>query len=434
MSHGLTSYPVNPDSLVGLPRPRLEYWIPSIGPGKTETGSQCGTRCDVLQKRHTTIWTRACGDPMDRAPAVPGASSNLALTGREKAEMVALYVAIFAVTIFAFAAAFAYLPHQIPGEVTGGGLLFTGLALTAYILGLRHGFDADHIAAIDNTTRKLLNEGKRPLTVGTWFSLGHSTIVCAMIAALVLAFNAVSSRTAAFATTGAVLGTLISGVFLFIIGLVNVIIVLDVYRIFRGLRTRTLDQKALDEQMEKRGFLYRYFGRLFKVVEEPWQIYPIGVLFGLGFDTATEVILIAVATDLAFTGAFPLWAILILPLLFTCGMVLSDTSDGFSMRYAYGWAFLKPIRKIYYNLTLTIISVLVAFVIAGVELLQVLSGQLGWGGPFWGWLDALNFEELGIGIVVLFLGCWVGAMVIYRLKRYEEIGFAPSPPGPPLSG
>jgi nickel/cobalt transporter (NiCoT) family protein len=353
---------------------------------------------------------------------------DLSLTAREKFSMGVIYAVILAVTVAGFAAAFRYLPHQIPGEVVPGGLIFTGLAITAYVLGLRHGFDADHIAAIDNTTRKLLNDGKRPLTVGTWFSLGHSTIVCAMIVALVVAFNFVRTQYATFASVGAVLGTLISGAFLVVIGLVNVIIVLEVYRIFKKLRNRELDQKALDEQMEKRGFLYRYFGRLFRVIDEPWQIYPIGVLFGLGFDTATEVILIALATGLAFTGAFPLWAVLILPLLFTCGMVLSDTSDGFSMRYAYGWAFLRPIRKIYYNLTLTVISVMVAFVIGGVELLQVASGELGWGGPFWSWLDGLDFETLGFGIVALFIGSWLIAMLIYRYKHYEQIGFGPASP------
>jgi|HubBroStandDraft_1064217.scaffolds.fasta_scaffold17353_2 high-affinity nickel-transport protein len=360
---------------------------------------------------------------VDGAPA-PG-PGDLSLTAREKLSMGVLYAVILAVTIVAFVAAFRFLPHQVPGEAVPGALIFSGLAITAYVLGLRHGFDADHIAAIDNTTRKLLNDGKRPLTVGTWFSLGHSTIVCAMIVALVVAFDFVKSQYANFANYGAVVGTLISGAFLFIIGLVNLIIVLEVYRIFRKLRDGELDQKGLDEQMDKRGFLYRYFGRLFKVVNEPWQIYPIGVLFGLGFDTATEVIIIALAIGLAFTGAFPLWAILILPLLFTCGMVLSDTSDGFSMRYAYGWAFLRPIRKIYYNLTLTIISVLVAFAIGGVELLQVLSGELGWGGPFWNAIDGLNFETLGFGIVGLFIGSWLVAMAIYRYKHYEDIGFGP---------
>jgi nickel/cobalt transporter (NiCoT) family protein len=365
---------------------------------------------------------------MDPAPDARSAPGDLALSRGEKVQMVALYLALGVITLLAFAAAFRFLPHQIPGQATGGGLLFTGLAIIAYVLGVRHGFDADHIAAIDNTTRKLLNDGKRPLTVGTWFSLGHSTIVCAMIVALVVAFDYVKSQVTAFANIGQTLGTLISGVFLFVIGLVNVIIVLEVYRIFKGLKNRTLDQKALDEQMDKRGFFYRYFGRLFKVIEEPWQIYPIGILFGLGFDTATEIIIIALSTELAFSGTFPLWAVLILPLLFTCGMVLSDTSDGFAMRYAYGWAFLNPIRKIYYNLTLTIISVLVAFVIGGVELLQVMAGEFGWSGPFWSWLGALNFEELGFGIVGLFVGCWVVAMIIYRVKRYEEIGFGPSSP------
>ncbi len=353
---------------------------------------------------------------------------DLNLTPREKLTMGLLYAVILGVTFLSFVAAFRFLPHHVAGEVVPGGLIFTGLAITAYVLGLRHGFDADHIAAIDNTTRKLLNDGKRPLTVGTWFSLGHSTIVCAMILALVVAFDFIKTQIANFASVGAILGTLISGVFLVVIGLVNVMIVLEVYRIFKGLRDGELDQKALDEQMEKRGFLYRYFGKLFRVVNEPWQIYPIGVLFGLGFDTATEVILIALATGLAFTGAFPLWAVLILPLLFTCGMVLSDTSDGFSMRYAYGWAFLRPIRKIYYNLTLTVISVLVAFAIGGVELLQVISGEFGWGGVFWSWLDGLDFETLGFGIVGLFIGAWLIAMVIYRYKHYEDIGFAPTKP------
>jgi len=341
--------------------------------------------------------------------------------------MALLFVAIGAATILAFGAAFRFLPHHIQGQVTKGGLIFTGLAITAYVLGLRHGFDADHIAAIDNTTRKLLNEGKRPLTVGTWFSLGHSTVVCAMIVALVFAFDFVRSQVTNFANVGAVVGTMISGIFLFVIGLVNLVIVAGVYAIFRKLRNGELDQAGLDEQMEKRGFLYRYFRRLFRVIEKPWQIYPVGVLFGLGFDTATEIILIALTTNLAFTGLFPLWAVLILPLLFTCGMVLSDTADGFSMRYAYGWAFQRPMRKIYYNLTLTVISVMVAFAIGGIELMQVLSGEFGWAGPFWGWLDGLDFETLGFGIVGMFIGSWLIAMLIYRLKHYEEIGFGPGP-------
>jgi len=345
--------------------------------------------------------------------------------------MVGLFAGIGAVTILAFLAAFAFLPHGYAGQASSGVLIFSGLAITAYILGLRHGFDADHIAAIDNTTRKLLNEGKRPLTVGTWFSLGHSTIVFGLIAALVVATEYVRSHVAAFAQFGAVVGALVSGVFLFLIGLVNVLIAFDVYRIFRGVRDRELDQAALDAQMDQRGFLYRYFGRLFKMVREPWQIYPVGVLFGLGFDTATEVLLITVSVVFATTTAVPFWAVLLLPLLFTCGMVLADTADGFAMRYAYGWAFLKPIRKIYYNLTLTVISVLVAFVVGGVEVLGVVGSALGLHGGFWALIGGLNFELLGVAIVVVFLGSWGIAMGIYRYNRYEEIGFGPAPPTAP---
>jgi len=358
------------------------------------------------------------------ANAGPG---SLALTAGEKLQIALLFTAILAATLLAFFGAYRFLPAHYSGQITGGALIFTGLAITAYVLGLRHGFDVDHIAAIDNTTRKLLNDGKRPLTVGTWFSLGHSTIVCGMIVALVLAVNFINRTYGTFAGVGAVVGTLISGTFLFVIGLVNVLIVIEVYRIFRGLRDRKLDQSALDEQMNKRGFMFRYFGRLFKVINEPWQIYPVGVLFGLGFDTATEVLLIGLAVGATYTG-IPLWAVLFLPALFTCGMVLSDTTDGISMRYAYGWAFSHPIRKVFYNLTLTVISVLVAFVIGGVELLQVLAGELGWHGPFWNALENLNFETLGFAVVGLFLGCWGIAFAIYRWKGYENIGFDPPPP------
>jgi len=345
--------------------------------------------------------------------------------------MAAIGAAIVGATVVAFAVSFVYLPHGSGSTVVHSYLLFTGLGLTAYILGLRHGFDADHIAAIDNTTRKLLNDGRRPLTVGTWFSLGHSTIVSGMVVGLVIATEYVQRHIGQFAAVGAVLGTLISGAFLLLIGLINLVIVAEVYQIFRGLRDRKLDERQLEDQLQKRGFLYRYFGRLFRIIEEPWQIYPIGVLFGLGFDTATEVTLIAISITVGVSGAIPLWAVLILPFLFACGMVLSDTLDGFAMRYAYGWAFLRPIRKIYYNLTLTVISVLVAFAIGGVELLQVLSTELGWRGTFWAGLNQLNFEQLGIGIVVLFVAAWAVAMAIYRVKRYEDIGFpSVSPPDP----
>ena len=360
-------------------------------------------------------------------PPAPGA--DFRLSRGESFRIVLLYAGILCGTVLAFYGAYRYLPAHYAGQVAGGGLIFTGLALTAYVLGVRHGFDVDHIAAIDNTTRKLLHDGRRPLTVGTWFSLGHSTVVGAMIVGLVVAVGYVNQHYAAFASFGAVFGTVVSGTFLFIIGLVNVVIVVEVYRIFRGMRGKTLDSQALEEQMNRRGFFSRYFSRLFAVIQEPWQIYPVGVLFGLGFDTATEVLLIGIAVGAAYTGV-PLWAVLFLPALFTCGMVLSDTTDGVSMRYAYGWAFSHPIRKVFYNLTLTVISVLVAFVIGGVEVGQVLSTELGWHGGVWTALQQLDFETLGIAIVGLFLGCWAIALAIYRWKGYEQVGFEGASPGP----
>jgi high-affinity nickel-transport protein len=318
--------------------------------------------------------------------------------------------------------------------------LFLPLGVLSYTLGLRHGVDADHISAIDNTTRKLLQQEQRPLTVGTWFSLGHSTIVVGMIVALVVAFDAVNSTYGTFASVGSVLGTVISGAFLWIIGLINLVIVFEIYRIFQGLRAGRLSEEALEEQLNKRGFMNRYFGRLFRVVRRPWQMYPVGVLFGLGFDTASEVTVIALTLGLS-TGLapVPLWTALLMPFLFTCGMVAVDTTDGIAMRYAYGWAFLKPIRKIYYNLTITVISVLVAFVIGGLEVLTVLAQELRLGGPFWGSLASVNGETawqyVGFGIIALFVGTWLIAMALYRYRRYEEIGFPPldPPSGPELS-
>jgi nickel/cobalt transporter (NiCoT) family protein len=363
----------------------------------------------------------------------PTAPGDLGFSGREKAKVALLYAGILVATVLSFYGAFRFLPTHYQGQVGAGAFIFTGLAITAYVLGLRHGFDVDHIAAIDNTTRKLLNDGQRPLTVGTWFSLGHSTIVCGMIVALVAVFGFISRSWSTFQTVGSVLGTAISGAFLFIIGLINVVIVVEVYRIFRGLRDGRLDHAALEKQMDQRGFMYRYFGRLFRLITEPWHIYPVGVLFGLGFDTTTEVLLIGIAITAAGSGV-PLWAVLFLPALFTCGMVLSDTTDGISMRYAYGWAFSHPIRKVFYNLTLTVISVLVAFVIGGVELLEVLSSELRWRGPFWSALQNLNFEVLGFAVAGLFLGCWAVALVVYRWKGYERAGFTPPPTAPAPGG
>jgi high-affinity nickel-transport protein len=336
----------------------------------------------------------------------------LGLSLKEKVKIGSIYGVLAAITVvLIFVATIIGYKYAV----------LAGLGLVSYVLGLRHAVDADHIAAIDNTTRKLLQQGKRPVTVGMWFSLGHSTIVIALTAALVLATRAVVASVPAFESGGAIVGTWISGVFLFIIGLVNVLIVLDVYKTFKSLKEGRINGAQLNDALNKNSFMGKTFGKLFKIVNEPWQIYPVGVLFGLGFDTATQIALIAIS--IGVSGSVPFWYVLMMPLLFTAGMVTIDTSDGISMRCAYGWAFLKPIRKIYYNLTITIISVLVAFVIGGIELVQVISSELGWTTGFWGFLANLDFETMGYAIIATFLISWLIAMAYYRYKGYEKITF-----------
>jgi nickel/cobalt transporter (NiCoT) family protein len=355
----------------------------------------------------------------------------LVLSRPEWIKVVLVYVGIAAATGFGIYATF---------WVSARYAIFLPLGILAYTLGLRHGVDADHICAIDNTTRKLIQQEKRPTTVGTWFSLGHSTIVVILSALLVLAAGFVETHLPAFEADGAILGTFISGAFLYVIALINFLIFWQIYLIFRALRTGELDERKLDETLLKRGFMNRYFGRLFRFVNEPWQIYPVGVLFGLGFDTASEVALLAI-TGATAAAHFPLWMVMVLPFMFTCGMVLTDTTDGFAMRFAYGWAFLKPIRKVYYNLTITVISVLVAVVIGTIELLGVLASELGLtGGPFgfWTTMNWLNNSNgpygieiwgwCGILIIAIFVGSWLISMAIYRWKRIEEVGFAKPPP------
>jgi high-affinity nickel-transport protein len=365
--------------------------------------------------------------PKTNAPP-PGASlarSTAAggLTPGERATLAFLYAAIALATLVLFV--LLYGIGQAPDYRA-----FAAVGLLAYVLGLRHGVDADHIAAIDNTTRKLLQDGERPLTVGTWFSLGHSTIVVALVVALVAAADAIESRLPALRSAGFLVGTTVSGLFLFLIGLVNLVIVLEIYRIFRGLRQGRFRPAELEEQLVRRGFLSRYFGGLFRLIRKPRHIYPVGVLFGLGFDTATEILLIGLAVAFGTSGPHvPLAYVLVLPALFTAGMVLVDTSQGIGMRLAYGWAFVKPVRTIYYNLTITIISVLVAFLIGGFEVLQLLAAELGLSGGVWSALATLNFEDLGFGVVAVFVAAWLVALAYYRYKRFEET--TPAPPSAP---
>jgi high-affinity nickel-transport protein len=341
-----------------------------------------------------------------------GNQATVNLSRNEKIRIAIIFAVLIVVTAVGFSAAF------VIGKIA---VVLGGLGIVAYVFGLRHGVDADHIAAIDNTTRKLMQEGKRPYTVGLWFSLGHSTVVVALIVALIFATRAVTTNIPALQSAGAVVGTLVSGSFLWIIGFINAVIVIGIYKIFQTLKKGKLNQEELDRLLENRGFMNRFFRPLFKVINKPWHIYPVGVLFGLGFDTASEVALIAISVGIGVSTSIPLYYILILPLLFTCGMVTVDTADGVAMRVAYGWAFLNPVRKIYYNLTVTVISVLVAWAIGTIELLQVLSTELNLNGIFWGWLNTINFEMIGFGIIGIFIMSWLVSFGFWRVKKYDKL-------------
>ena len=284
-----------------------------------------------------------------------------------------------------------------------------GLGVLAYTFGLRHAFDADHIAAIDNTTRKFLQDGKRSLGVGFFFSLGHSTVVFALASGLAVAASAVKAKIPSFQSWGSYVGTGVSGTFLLLIGLLNLVVLLDIVRIFGELRRGRLDEARLEARLLDRGLMSR--GLLRRVgarVTESWHMYPLGVLFGLGFDTATEVGLLALSAGAA-TKHVPFLAVVSLPLLFAAGMSLLDTADGAFMAHAYGWAFSNPVRKVYYNLTITSLSVAVALGIGGVELLQVAARAT--------WVD---FNTLGYGIVGLFALTWAASALIWKARRIEE--------------
>ena len=295
-----------------------------------------------------------------------------------------------------------------------------GLGTLAYTFGLRHAFDADHIAAIDNTTRKFLQEGKRSLGVGFFFSLGHATIVFSLTAGLAVAAATVKSAIPSFQHWGTSVGAGVSGTFLWVIGILNLLVLLDIVRIFREMRQGLYDEAQLEERLLERGLMNRLLiGRLARRVRSSWQMYPLGVLFGLGFDTATEVGLLAISAGVA-SNHVPFLAVISLPLLFAAGMSLMDTADGAFMSQAYGWAFSNPVRKVYYNITVTSLSVAVALVIGSVELLQVFSARLAFRGGFWQWLGRLDFGVLGYGIVGLFALTWAVSALIWKTQRIEE--------------
>jgi nickel/cobalt transporter (NiCoT) family protein len=295
-----------------------------------------------------------------------------------------------------------------------------GLGLLAYTFGLRHAFDADHIAAIDNTTRKMLQQGKRPLGVGFFFSLGHSTIVFSLAAGLAIAAKSVGSRIPILQSYGGYIGASVSGTFLWVIGILNLLVLIDIVRIFGEMKSGRYDRDRLEQRLLDRGFMNRFFiGKLFRFVSKSWHMYPMGFLFGLGFDTASEVALLAVAAGVA-THHVPFLAVLSLPVIFAAGMSMMDTADGAFMSQAYGWAFSNPVRKVYYNMTVTSLSVAVALALGTIELLQVMATRFNLNTGFFGWLQKLDFGNVGYGVVGLFVLTWTVSVFVWKKRRIEE--------------
>jgi nickel/cobalt transporter (NiCoT) family protein len=338
---------------------------------------------------------------------------------RRVALLAAVVIALHAVGFFLLIVVVAPRGYELGAT----GVFGVGLGITAYTLGLRHAFDADHIAAIDNTTRKLMAEGQRPLSVGFWFSLGHSTIVFALGVLVVVGVRglsgAVEDEGSGLRQATGVIGPLVSGTFLVVIGLLNLVLLAGIVGIVRRMRRGDLDEAQLEAELDQPGVMTRFYARATRAVRKPWHMYPLGCLFGLGFDTATEVALLVLAGAGA-AGGLPFYAILCLPILFAAGMSLFDTLDGMFMNFAYGWAFSRPVRKIFYNLAITGLSVAVALLIGGIELLAVLADELGLTGGVWDVVTGIDLNAIGYLVVGLFVLTWAIAIAVWRLGRIEE--------------
>ena len=328
--------------------------------------------------------------------------------------LIAIYALLAAANLAAWVWAFLVFQNQP---------LFVGTALLAYGFGLRHAVDADHIAAIDNVTRKLMQSGKRPVTVGLFFALGHSAVVILASAGVALTATALSNRFEQLKAVGGIVGTGVSALFLFAIATTNLFILRAVWRTWRHVRAggRYVDED-FDMLLNSRGVLARLFRPLFRLITASWHMVPLGFLFGLGFDTATEVAVLGISATQAAQGV-SIWSIMVFPALFAAGMALIDTTDGVLMLGAYDWAFVKPIRKLYYNLTITLVSVVVAFLVGGIEALGLAGDQLGLTGWFWDGIGALNdnLNSLGFVIIGVFIAAWVGSVVVYRYKGLDAI-------------
>ena len=308
-------------------------------------------------------------------------------------------------------------------ELADGTLFGWGTAVLAYTLGMRHAFDADHISAIDNTTRKLMSEGQRPLAVGFFFSLGHSSVVAALAILLNFGIKAVGSQlkdedSALHHYTG-LIGLTVSGTFLMIIAILNLVILVSIVGVFLKMRKGLYNEEELEKHLNSRGLLMRFFGPIARRIDKSWKMYPLGILFGLGFDTATEIGLLVLAGSSVIAG-LPWWAVISLPLFFAGGMSLLDTIDGSFMNFAYGWAFSKPVRKVYYNIIITGLSVAVAFFVGGLEICQVIAQQLNLSGFFWDYALAFNLNSAGYFIVGAFVVVWSIGLLLWRYGKIEE--------------
>ena len=317
------------------------------------------------------------------------------------------------------------MPHHFNYQGEGGsrGLgVGLGVAITAWFLGFRHAFDADHISCIDNTTRKLMADGKRALGTGFFFSFGHSTIVVAVGVGITFAaravFGAMVDPNSAYETAGGAIGTLLSASFLYLIAILNLIVLAGIFKVFREMRNGTYDEQELEAQLQACGLMYRFFGRFMRSINHTWQLYFVGLVFGIGFDTATEVVLLA-ATAYAAIQGLPYYAVLALPLLFSGGMMLFDTLDDTFMNFAYGWAFARPVRKVYYNLVITGLSIRAAFIIGTIEILGILTTETHLHGGFWSVMANFNINVAGFCIAALFVLVWAVALAYWKWGDVE---------------
>ena len=359
-----------------------------------------------------------------------------ALEAREWGRLAAMFGFIIAINMLGWGIFVLYvMPHHFDYKGEGGsrGLgIGLGVAVTAWFLGFRHAFDADHISCIDNTTRKLMADGKRPLGTGFFFSFGHATIVVAVGVGITVAaravFGAVVNPSSTYETAGGAIGTVVSASFLYLIAVLNLIVLAGIFKVFREMRTGTYDEEQLEAQLQARGLMYRFFGRFMRSVNHTWQLYFVGLIFGIGFDTTTEVLLLA-ATAYAAIQGLPYFAVLALPLLFSGGMMLFDTLDGAFMNFAYGWAFARPVRKVYYNLVITGLSIGAAFIIGTIEILGVLTTELHLHGGFWDVMANFNINVAGFVIAAMFILIWAAALAYWRWGNVEDRWSASVPSG-----